>query len=227
MNNQNYFGVMMVETGQADGFIGGYSSKYADTIRPALQIVGTKEPYENIAGMYIVMTKKGPFFFADTTVNYSPTARTMVETALMTADVVRNFRMTPVIAMVSYSNFGSTKEGSPKKVREAVKYLHDNYPDLLIDGEMQANYAFNTALREDKYPFSKINGHDVNTVIFPNLSSGNIAYKMMNELGGAEIIGPIVMGIRKPINVLQMNCTIREIVDIAAVTVIGAQDISK
>jgi len=227
MNNQNYFGVMMVETGQADGFIGGYSSKYADTIRPALQIVGTKEPYENIAGMYIVMTKKGPFFFADTTVNYSPTSRTLVETALMTADVVRNFRMTPVIAMVSYSNFGSTRDGSPQKVREAVKYLHENYSELLVDGEMQANYAFNTTLREEKFPFSKINGHEVNTVIFPNLSSGNIAYKMMNELGGAEIIGPIVMGIRKPINVLQMNCSIREIIDIAAVTVIGAQDISK
>jgi len=227
MNNQNYFGAMMVETGQADGFIGGYSSKYADTIRPALQIVGTKDPYENIAGMYIVMTKKGPFFFADTTVNYSPTPRTLVETALMTADVVRNFRMTPVIAMVSYSNFGSTRDGSPLRVRDAVKYLHENHPDLLVDGEMQANYAFNTALREEKFPFSKINGHDVNTVIFPNLSSGNIAYKMMNELGGAEIIGPIVMGIRKPINVLQMNCSIREIVDIAAVTVIDAQDISK
>jgi len=227
MNNQNYFGVMMVETGQADGFIGGYSSKYADTIRPALQIVGTKEPYENIAGMYIVMTKKGPFFFADTTVNYSPTSRTLVETAVMTADVVRNFGMTPVIAMVSYSNFGSTRDGSPLKVREAVKYLHENFSDLLVDGEMQANYAFNTRLREEKYPFSKINGHDVNTVIFPNLSSGNIAYKMMNELGGAEIIGPIVMGIRKPINVLQMNCSIREIVDIAAVTVVDAQDISK
>jgi malate dehydrogenase (oxaloacetate-decarboxylating)(NADP+) len=227
MNNQNFFGVMMVETGQADGFIGGYSSKYADTIRPALQIVGTKDPYENIAGMYIVMTKKGPFFFADTTVNYSPTSRTLVETSLMTADLVRNFKMTPVIAMVSYSNFGSTRDGSPHKVREAVKWLHENHPELLVDGEMQANYAFNTALREEKFPFSKINGHEVNTVIFPNLSSGNIAYKMMNELGGAEIIGPIVMGIRKPINVLQMNCSIREIVDIAAVTVIDAQDISK
>ncbi len=227
MNNPNYFGIMMVEAGEADGFIGGYTNKYADTIRPAMQIVGSKETYDHIAGMYIVMTKKGPFFFADTTVNYSPTSRTLIDTALMTADVVRNFNMKPVIALVSYSNFGSTKEGSPRKVREAVKFLHDNHPDLLVDGEMQANYAFNTALRDEKYPFSKIKGQDVNTVIFPNLSSGNIAYKMMNELGGAEIIGPIVMGIKKPINVLQMNCSIREIVDITAVTVIDAQDISK
>jgi len=227
MNNPNYFGIMMVESGEADGFIGGYTNKYADTIRPAMQIVGSKETYDHIAGMYIVMTKKGPFFFADTTVNYSPTSRTLIDTALMTADVVRNFNVTPVIALVSYSNFGSTKEGSPRKVREAAKFLHENHPELLVDGEMQANYAFNTALRDEKYPFSKIKGHDVNTVIFPNLSSGNIAYKMMNELGGAEIIGPIVMGIKKPINVLQMNCSIREIVDITAVTVIDAQDISK
>ncbi len=227
MNNPNYFGVMMVEDGEADGFIGGYTNKYADTIRPAMQIVGSKDTYDHIAGMYIVMTKKGPFFFADTTVNYSPTSRTLTDTALMTADVVRKFNMTPIIALVSYSNFGSTKEGSPRKVREAAKFLHENHPNLLVDGEMQANYAFNTTLRDEKYPFSKIKGKDVNTVIFPNLSSGNIAYKMMNELGGAEIIGPIVMGIKKPINVLQMNCSIREIVDITAVTVIDAQDISK
>ncbi len=227
MNNPNYFGIMMVESGEADGFIGGYTNKYADTIRPALQIVGSKDTFDNIAGMYIVMTKKGPFFFADTTVNYSPTSRTLVDTALMTADVVRNFNMTPVMAMVSYSNFGSTKEGSPRKVREAVNFLHENHQDLHVDGEMQANYAFNTALRDEKYPFSRIKGMDVNTIIFPNLSSGNIAYKMMNELGGAEIIGPIVMGIKKPINVLQMNCSVREIVDITAVTVIDAQDISK
>ena len=227
MNNQNYFGIMMVETGHADGFIGGYSTKYADTVRPALQIVGPKENYDNIAGLYIVMTKKGPFFFADTSVNYRPTVRTLIDTTLMSADIVRNFNMTPVIAMISFSNFGSIKYEGPEKVREAVQYLHENHPGLLVDGEMQANYAFNTALRDEKYPFTKIHGKDVNTIIFPNLSSGNIAYKMMNELGGAEIIGPIVMGIKKPINVLQMNCSVREIVDITAVTVIDAQGILK
>lgn len=223
MNDLNYFGVMMVEAGDADGFLAGYNTKYSDTIRPALQIVGTNNSLNHIAGMYIVLNKKGTFFFADTTVNYQPAVQTLVDTTLLTANEVRKFNIDPIIAMVSYSNFGSVKSGSPQRVKEAIKYLHKNYPNLIVDGEMQANYAFNKDLRIDKFPFSKLENNDVNTVIFPNLSSGNIAYKMMGELGEADIIGPILLGIRKPINVLQMGAGVREIVNMAAITVIDAQ----
>ncbi|TRX66042.1 NADP-dependent malic enzyme [Carboxylicivirga sp. M1479] len=223
MLDRNYFGIMMVEAGEADGFIGGFSNKYADTIRPALQIAGTNNTLNHIAGMYIVMTKKGPYFFADTTVNYQPSGRTLADTTLLTINEVKKYNIDPVVAMVSYSNFGSTKNGSPKRVRSAVEYLHENYPDLVVDGEMQANYAFNAELRSKRFPFSKLGNKEVNTVIFPSLSSGNIAYKMMHELGQVEIIGPILLGIRKPIHVLQQQCSVREIVDMAAITVVDAQ----
>ncbi len=223
MLDRNYFGIMMVETGEADGFIGGFSNKYAETIRPALQIAGTNNTLNHIAGMYIVMTKKGPYFFADTTVNYEPSVRSLADTTLLTVNEVRKFNIEPVVAMVSYSNFGSTREGSPQRVRNAVEYLHENYPDLLVDGEMQANYAFNAELRASRFPFTKLGNKEVNTVIFPSLSSGNIAYKMMNELGQVEIIGPILLGIRKPIHVLQQQCSVREIVDMAAITAVDAQ----
>ncbi len=223
MNDTNYFGVMMVETGDADGFLAGYSTKYSDTIRPAMKIVGTNNSLNHIAGMYVVMNKKGTFFFSDTTVNYQPSARKLIDTTLLTANEVRKFNIDPVIAMVSYSNFGSAKHGSPQRVHEAISYLHKEYPNIKVDGEMQANYAFNKELRVSKFPFSKLENLDVNTVIFPNLSSGNIAYKMMSELGDSEIIGPILLGIRKPINVLQMGASVREIVNMTAITVIDAQ----
>jgi len=223
MLDRNYFGIMMVETGEADGFIGGFSNKYAETIKPALQIAGTNNTLNHIAGMYIVMTKKGPYFFADTTVNYQPSSRTLADTTLLTVNEVKKFNMEPVVAMVSYSNFGSTREGSPRRVRSAVNYLHENYPELLVDGEMQANFAFNAELRTKRFPFSKLGSKEVNTVIFPSLSSGNIAYKMMQELGQVEIIGPILLGMRKPIHVLQQQCTVREIVDMTAITVVDAQ----
>ena len=223
MYNRNYFGVMMVETGEADGFLCGYSTKYADTIRPALQIVGTNNSLNHIAGMYIVMTKRGPYFFADTTINIRPSARTIADTTLLTANEVRKFNIVPRIAIVSYSNFGGARDGSPVRAREAVQILHRDYPDLIVDGEMQANYAFNNELRMSKFPFSKLKDFDVNTIIFPNLSSGNIAYKMMQEIGDAEVIGPIMLGIRKPIHVMQMGSSVREIENMAAITVIDAQ----
>ena len=223
MLDRNYFGIMMVENGEADGFIGGFANKYAETIKPALQIAGTNNTLNHIAGMYIVMTKKGPLFFADTTVNFQPSSRTLADTTLLTVNAVKEFNIDPVIAMVSYSNFGSSKEGSPRRVRSAVNYLHENYPELLVDGEMQANYAFNPELRAKRFPFSKLGTKEVNTVIFPSLSSGNIAYKMMHELGQAEIIGPILLGMRKPIHVLQQQSSVREIVDMAAITVVDAQ----
>ena len=183
IHDPNYFGVMMVEAGEADGFLAGFSSKYANTIRPALQVVGTNNTLNHIAGMYIVLTKKGPFFFADTTVNINPSARTLADTTLLTANEVRKFNIVPRIAMLSYSNFGSNRDESPNRVREAVEILHRDYPELIVDGEMQANYAFNKKLRQEKFPFSKLVDMDVNTVIFPDLNSGNIAYKMMQELG--------------------------------------------
>ncbi|MCU4162750.1 NADP-dependent malic enzyme [Carboxylicivirga caseinilyticus] len=223
MNDRNYFGVMMVEAGEADGFLGGFASKYADTIRPALQIVGSNNTLNHIAGMYIVMTKKGPYFFADTTVNYQPSSRTLADTTLLTVNEVKKFNIEPVVALVSYSNFGSTRQGSPLRVRKAVQYLHENYPGLLVDGEMQANYAFNAELRMKKFPFTKLGSREVNTVIFPSLSAGNIAYKMMQQLGQVEIIGPVLLGIRKPIHVLQMQSSVREIVDMATITVVDAQ----
>ncbi|MFW5781052.1 MAG: NADP-dependent malic enzyme [Bacteroidota bacterium] len=223
MFNRNYFGVMMVETGDADAFLSGFSSKYADTIRPALQIMGTNNTLDHIAGMYLLITKKGPFFFSDTTVNIQPNAQTLADTTVLTANEVRKFGVEPRIALVSYSNFGSIRTGSPARVKEAVEILHQKYPDLIVDGEMQANFALNRELREKKFPFSKLKGHDVNTLIFPNLSSGNIAYKIMQEIGGAEVIGPILMGIRKPVQVLQIESSVREIVNMAAIAVVGAQ----
>jgi malate dehydrogenase (oxaloacetate-decarboxylating)(NADP+) len=227
IHDPNYFGIMMVETGEADGFLAGFSTKYANTIRPALQIMGTNNSLNHIAGMYIVITKKGPYFFADTTVNVQPSAQQLANTTLLTANEVKKFNMVPRIALLSYSNFGSNRDASPNTVREAVKLLHQEYPDLLVDGEMQANYAFNSKLRKEKFPFSKLAEMEINTVIFPDLNSGNIAYKMMQELGNAEVIGPIVTGLRKPIQVLQMASSVREIVNMAAITVIDAQTSSQ
>jgi malate dehydrogenase (oxaloacetate-decarboxylating)(NADP+) len=220
---RNYFGLMMVETGHADAFLSGFSSKYPDVIRPAIQIAGTNNPQNHIAGMYLVQTKKGPFFFADTTVNIQPSARTLVDTTLLTAKAVERFNMIPKIAMISYTNFGSMRSGSPSRVHEAVEILHREYPEIIVDGEMQANFAFNKELRQKKFPFTKLQDMDVNTIIFPNLSSGNIAYKMMQEIGGAEVIGPILLGLGKPIHILQLESSVREIVNMATIAALDAQ----
>jgi len=213
----------MVESGEADAFISGFSSKYADTIRPALQLVGTDSASKHIAGMYIVNTKKKTFFFSDTTINFRPTAQTLVDTTLLTAEKVRQFGIEPRIALVSYSNFGAFRDGSPGMSREAVEILHRDYPDLIVDGEMQANFAFNKELRKSKFPFSKLAETDVNTIIFPDLDSGNIAYKMMQEIGNAQIIGPILMGIQKSIHILQLESSEKEIVNMAAIACVDAQ----
>ena len=223
MYDRNYFGVMMVETGEADAFISGFSSRYAETIRPALQIVGTNNTMNHIAGMYLLITKKGPFFFADCTVNIEPTARTLVDTTLLVAHAIRKFNIEPRISLVSYSNFGSIREGSPLRAHEAVDILHKEHPDLMVDGEMQANFAFNKEMRKIRFPFSRLADRDINTVIFPNLSSGNIAYKMMQEIGGAEAVGPILLGLSKPVHILQIESSVREIVNMAAIAVVDAQ----
>ncbi len=223
MYNLNYFGSMMVETGQADAFLSGTSSKYADVIKPALQVTGANNKKSHIAGMYIVQSKKGTFFFADTTVNIQPSTETLVDTTVLTARTVEHFGATPKIAILSYSNFGANTAGSPSRAHEAVNILHRDYPDIIVDGEMQANFAFNKELRMAKFPFSKLAEMDVNTIVFPNLSSGNIAYKMMQEIGGAEVIGPILMGLSKPIHILQLESSVREIVNMATIAVIDAQ----
>ena len=174
-------------------------------LTPAVQCVGTRNGLKHIAGMYLLMTKRGPVFFADTTVNRRPDAQTLVDTTLLAVREVQKFNIVPKIALLSYSNFGSVREGSPSRVADAVKILHEKHPEIIVDGEMQANFALNKDLRKLRFPFSKLADHDVNTLIFPNLSSGNIAYKMMQELGGAEVIGPILMGIKKPIHILQIE----------------------
>jgi len=223
MFQRNYFGSMLVETGQADAFLSGFTSKYADTIKPALQIAGTNNPEDRIAGMYILITKKGPLFFADTTVNISPSARTLVDVTLLADREVRKFNIEPRIALLSYSNFGAIRTGSPSRVHEAVEILHREHPHLIVDGEIQANFATNKNLRMKKFPFSKLQDADVNTFIFPNLSSGNIAYKLMHELAGMEVIGPILLGIGKPIHILHLESSVREIVNMTAISVIDAQ----
>lgn len=181
--------------------------------------------------MYIVITKKGPYFFADTTVNLDPDWKTLAETALLAADAIRSFNIEPVIAMISFSNFGSIKISEhtlgPARVRQATQYLHKNHPDLLVDGEMQANFALNKGLLKSKFSFSKIADHNVNTLIFPNLSSGNAAYKIMQEIGGTEVIGPILMGINKPIHVVPLECSVREVVHMTTIAVADAQLVNK
>lgn len=222
--NSNYFGMMMVETGEADAFLSGFNSKYSETIRPALQIFGVENGVNHIAGMYIVLTRKGPYFFADATVNQEINEQVLVETTLLVSQEIRKFNIEPKIAMLSYSNFGSVKDGSPKIVRNAVEILHRDHPDLIVDGEIQANFAVNSKIRNSKFPFSKLQDLKVNTLVFPDLNSGNIAYKLMKEIGEAEIVGPILMGIPKSIHVLQMESSEREIVDMAAIAVINAQN---
>jgi malate dehydrogenase (oxaloacetate-decarboxylating)(NADP+) len=225
--NRNYFGIMMVETGEADAMVSGVSHEYGEVMGPALKLIGPKPDLNRVSSMYIVVTKKGPFFFADTTVNLDPDWKTLADTALLAAERLRHINIEPVIAMITYSNFGSVKHTEhttgPERVRQAVKYLHQNYPDLLVDGDIQANFALNKEMRKSKFPFSKIANHDVNTLIFPNLSSGNIAYKIMQEIGGAEVIGPILMGINKPIHVVPMECSVREIVHMTTIAVVDAQ----
>ncbi len=224
MFKPDYLGTMMVETGEADAFISGFTRKYADTIRPALEVIGVKEEFNHIAGMYIILSKRGTLFLADTTVNMNPSSQTLADTTLLTAAEVKRFNVEPKIALLSYSNFGGHKgQGSPGTVKEAVRILHEIHPDLKVDGEMQANYALNGKLRIKRYPFNKLGDEDANTLIFPNLSSGNITYKVLQSLGTAESIGPILMGMKKPVHILQRDSSVREIINMVAIAVVDAQ----
>lgn len=224
MRDRNYFGAMMVELGLADAMISGLTRKYGAPIKPALEIIGVQEGVSKVAGLYIMMTKKGPYFFADTTMNTNPTAQELADIAVLTANTVKQFNITPRIAMLSYSNFGSGSGEVPNKAAEAVSFLHKNYPGLIVDGDIQANFALNNNLLKEQFPFSTLVDKDVNTFIFPNLAAGNIAYKMMQELGGAEAIGPVLMGLKKPVHVLQLGSSVREIVNMIVIAVLDAQN---
>jgi malate dehydrogenase (oxaloacetate-decarboxylating)(NADP+) len=223
MKDRNYFGCMLVETGEADAMISGLTRNYADAIRPAIQIIGTEEGVKKIAGMYLLLTKKGPLFLADTTVNFNPTAEELADITLMVAKEVRNFNVTPRIAMLSYSNFGSSDSPEARLVAEATKIVKKKNPSLMVDGEMQASMAFSQEILRENYPFSSLVGQEVNTLIFPNLAAGNVAYNLLKEVGGADAIGPILLGLKKPVHVLQLGSSVRSIVNVAMVAVIDAQ----
>ena len=227
MKDRNYFGSMMVETGEADAMISGLSKNYPDTIRPALQVIGLESGARKVAGMYIIMTKKGPLFLADTTVNFNPTAEELADIALLVAKEVKTFGIKPVIAMLSYSNFGSSNSPEARTVAHAREIVKEKDPSLIVDGEMQANVAFNKEILRDNYPFSELVDNDVNVLIFPNLAAGNVAYNLLQEVGGADAIGPILLGLNKPVHILQLGSQIRSIYNMVLIAVIDAQDKSR
>lgn len=223
MRDRNYFGASMVEFGEADAMISGLTKNYASTIKPALHVIGIEEGVNRVAGMYMMMTKKGPVFFGDTTVNVDPTVEELVDLTLLMNSAVRKFNIEPRIALLSYSNFGSNTGIVPDKVKKAVKILHAKHPEILVDGEMQGNFAINNDLLKDNFPFSRLVGAPANTLVFPNLESGNIAYKLLQELGGAEAVGPILLGTRKPVHIVQLGSSVREIVNMVTIAVVDVQ----
>ena len=223
MKDRNHFGCMMVETGDADCMLSGLTKNYAEAIRPALQIIGTEEGVKKIAGMYLLLTKKGPLFLADTTVNFCPSAEELADITMMVAKEVRSFNITPRIAMLSYSNFGSSDSPEAKLVADATKILKQRNPSLIVDGEIQGSLAFNKEILKDNYPFSELVDEDVNVLMFPNLTAGNVAYNLLKEVGGADAIGPILLGLKKPVHVLQLGSTVRNIINMAIVAVVDAQ----
>lgn len=226
MRGRAYFGNMLVETGYADAFISGLTRNYPSAVKPAIEIIGKLEGVRKIAGMYIIWTKKGgPYFFADTTVNAHPDERDLVEITLLTASAVELFKIEPKIALLSFSNFGSSRSFQEvSNVAKAVQILHRKYPNLKIDGELQANFALDSNLRMEKFPFSRLGKDKVNTLIFPSLSAGNIAYKLLDKMGDAETVGPILLGLNKPVHILQMGSSVREIVNMVTIAVVDAQN---
>ena len=224
MNRRSYYGAMMVEKGAADAMIGGLSRSYPDTIRPALQIIGKKEGVGKVSGMYILMSRFGPLFLADTTINFDPEVDDLVEIAELAALEVEKFNIKPRLAFLTYSNFGSVPNGpAAMKMRKAVSILKQKHPEMVVDGEMQAHLAFDTQLLKENHPFSDLVNGGANTLIFPNLSSANIAYNLVKEVAGIEKIGPIVLGLKKSVQVLQLGASVREIVNMVALAVVGAQ----
>ena len=227
MRERNYYAAMMVDQGDADALITGYSRSYPTIVKPMLDLIGMAPGSTRIATTNIMMTQRGPMFLSDTSININPSATDLTKIAQMTAGVVKMFGMEPVMAMISYSNFGSSKNQTATKVGEAVAYLHKRHPNLLVDGELQTDFALNSEMLQDIFPFSKLAGRKVNTLIFPNLESANITYKLLKELNKADSIGPIMMGMRKPIHILQLDASVDEIVNMTAIAVIDAQQKEK
>jgi malate dehydrogenase (oxaloacetate-decarboxylating)(NADP+) len=223
IQRRSYFGAMMVEAGEADAMIGGMNRNYPDTIRPALQVIGRQEGVKKVAGMYILMSRFGPLFLADTTVNFNPNVEEIVEIAELVAKEVEKFNIKPRIALLTYSNFGSADGEDAIKMRRAVELLKAKHPDMIVDGEMQAHLPFDRELLKANHPFCELADGGANVLIFPNLSASNIAYNLVKEIAGIEKIGPVLLGLKKPVHVLQLGSTTREIVNMIAISVVDAQ----
>lgn len=227
MRERNYFGCMMVEHGEADALITGLTRKYPDTLRPVLEIIGVHKKFNKLAGMYVLLTKKGPICFADTTINEFPSAQDLVDITLLAAENLRTLNITPRVAMLAYSNFGSSNLNEARKIKEAVSILHEKHPELIVDGEVQGSIAFNNELLKENYPFCNLINNTPNILIFPNLSAGNIAYHLMMELGNSEAVGPILLGLNKSVHVLQLGSSVRQIVNMVAIAAVDAYVKSK
>jgi malate dehydrogenase (oxaloacetate-decarboxylating)(NADP+) len=227
MRERNYFAAMMVNEGDADALISGYSRSYPSVVKPLLELIGLAPGATRVATTNIMMTKRGPLFLSDTSINIDPSAKELAKIAQMTSSIIKMFGLEPVMAMVSFSNFGSSNNERASKVREAVSFLHRHYPDMIVDGELQTDFALNDEMLRERFPFSKLVGKKVNTLIFPNLDSANITYKLLKELNDADSIGPIMMGMRKPAHILQLGASVDEIVNMSAVAVVDAQNKQK
>lgn len=227
MRSRNYFAAMMVNEGDVDAMISGYSRAYPSVVRPVLETIGRFDGVDKVATTNLMLTKRGPIFISDTSINIDPTAKELAKIAQMTNYTMKMFGMTPVIAMISYANFGSSKDSHASKVREAVKFLHRTNPDMHVDGELQTDFALNPQMLKNNFPFSKLAGKKVNALIFPNLDSANSNYKLLKELNGVESIGPIMLGMRKPVHILQLGASVEEMVNMAAVAVVDAQQKEK
>lgn len=224
MRERNYFAAMMVNEGEADALVTGYSRSYPSVVKPMMQLIPKAQNASLIATANMMLTSRGPMFLSDTAININPSAQDLINIAIMTAKTARMFGIEPVIAMVSFSNFGSSTSESASKVREAVAYLHKNHPELIVDGEIQADFALNPEMLQEKFPFSKLAGKKVNTLVFPNLESANITYKLLKELYKVNSIGPIMMGMGKPAHIFQLGASVEEMVNMSAIAVIDAQE---
>ena len=223
MRERNYFAAMMVNEGDADALVTGYSSNYPTVVKPMIELIGMAKGVSRIATTNLMMTQRGPMFLSDTSINVDPPAKDLAKIAIMTANAVKMFGLKPVMAMVSYSNFGSSNYDNASKIREAVSFLHKNHPDLIVDGELQTDFALNSELLKEIFPFSKLAGKKVNTLVFPNLDAANITYKLLKELNKSDSIGPIMMGMKKPVHILQLGANVDEIVNMTAIAVVDAQ----
>jgi len=227
MRERNYFAAMMVNEGEADALVSGYSRAYPAVAKPMIELIGKDKGVHRVAATNIMITDRGPMFFSDTAFNINPSEQELVQIAHMTHNVMKIFGLKPHLAMLSYANFGSADSKSPNKVAHAVDYLHKHYPEIIIDGEIQADFALSRTMRDEKFPFTKLHNKKVNGLIFPNLNSANISYKLVKQLNNIESIGPIVMGLKKPVHILQLGSSVDEIVNMVCVAVVDAQENSK